>query len=185
MKVNVKGGTVTLRDRLDYQSGHAVRFALAVASEEMKQSYGVTDGSLPAEAIPDLMATISLHEILRGIESWNGEAFAGKPVTRQNIHELILDDPDRSTVVAAAADNLYQEQVIGPLVTLAASSSPPSPTSEPTSALNGSSSTSEDGGNGSTPSPKPRKRSKPSSTTSTPMDYTEPISAEPAGVSRS
>jgi hypothetical protein len=158
---------------------------LAVASEELKASYGVVDGNLPAEAIPDLMAAISMHEILRGVERWSGEAFSGKPVTRQNIHELILDDPDRSTVVGSMADKLYQDQVIGPLVTLAASSSPPSPTDEPTSAPNGSSSTLEESANGSTPSPKPRKRSKPSSTTSIQTDSIEMTSAEPAGVSKS
>ena len=185
MKVDVKGGTVTLRDRLDYPSGYAVRTALATASEELKQSYGVANGNLPAEAIPDLMAAISMHEILRGVEGWSGEAFAGKPVTRQNIHALILDDPDRSMVVGKAAEELYMQQVIGPLVTLAANSSPPSPISEPTSVLNGSNSPSEAEPNGSTPSPKPRKRSKRSSTTSTPMDSTETTSAELAGVSRS
>jgi hypothetical protein len=173
MKVDVKGGTVYLRDRLDYPSGHAIRFALAVASEELKASYGVTDGNIPDEAVPDLMATISLHEILRGVERWSFK----EPVTRQNIHALILDDPDRSMVVGVAADRLYQDQVIGPLTSAAASSSPPSPTDEPTSAQNGSSSTSEGGPIASIPSPKPRKRSKPSSTSTTQTGVTVTTSA--------
>lgn len=184
MKIDVKGGTVYLRDRLDFAAGHAIRVALALKSSELRTEYGLSPGDdLPDEAVADLNSTMAVHTILRGIERWS----FSEPVTRANIHRLLLDDPDRAAVLGFEVVALYQEQLMGPLANLAANSSPPSPTEDSTSPLTELPSPSENGAasNGSTHSPKQPKRSKPSSTSTTPTAVIVTTSSGPAGDSRS
>jgi hypothetical protein len=182
MRVNVKGGTVVLRDRLDFSLGQALRYAVIARSQELREEYGVPDGEgLPDEAIPDLRSAIALHELLRGIESWSFP----EPVTRKTIHDLILDNDERSMILASAADGLYQAQVFGPLALLASSSSPPTPTDGSTSPTSESSSASTATSNGSTHSLRLHKPSKRSSTTTTQTVATGTTTSEPVGVSSS
>ena len=161
--VEVPGGTVYLRERLDFAAAHAIRYAIVLRRNELMETDEAGQQILPRDVIPDLMAAISEAQILRGVESWTFD----EPVTRDSIRRLVLADDQRATVVADAADDLYQEQTINPLALLAVRSSPPTPSNGLTSVPSTSNSTSTEGSNGSTPSPKPRKPSKRSSTSTT------------------
>jgi hypothetical protein len=74
--------------------------------------------------------------ILHGINAWTLVDDAGKPLapTLDNIQRVFLDEfSDRTMPLAEAANELYETQVIDPLVKAASSSSPGSPTNESTS----------------------------------------------------
>ena len=148
MKVTVPGGTVYLRDRFDFATGQAVRYAIVAKAAELREEYGVGDNQeLPDDALPDLRAAIAEHEIIRGVESWS---FPQK-VTRASVREVIMANDERATVVAEACDGLYAKQVISPLALLGSNSSPDTPTSESTSQPTSSSSTSEESPGGVDP----------------------------------
>jgi hypothetical protein len=123
------------------------------------------------------------HEFMRGeladryltlgIAEWNLTGEDGPlPVNPLSIREQLLDDYERGSVAAEAADDLYSEVALVPLARLVSISS------RPTSS-NGSTSVRRNG------SPKPRKRSKPSSTSTTPTAVTETTLLSPAGDSKS
>jgi hypothetical protein len=142
------GDRVTLRDRLDFRAATTIRKAVALAGE---------DG--PADAA-EILAIMTEWYCLLGIDSWTLADRAGKaiPVSRAAIREHFLDNPSayaQTTELADAADALYMETVLLPLLAAASTSSPPTPTAPSTSVTTPS-------------SPKPRKPSRPSSTTSTP-----------------
>ncbi len=174
--VQVPGGTVYLRDRLDFAAGQAVRYAIGMASENLK-----VDGVIPDDSMPDLMAIIAEAQVLRGVESWTFP----EPVTRPAIRELLLENDERAMLIANAADSLYQAQVLNPLVQLALSSSPPTPTGGSTSVPNGSASTSTENGSTLTRSPRRQKPSKRSSTTTSLTGATMMTSSVPGGASSS
>jgi hypothetical protein len=157
---------VTLRDTLDFRSAAAMRNAVGLLYVED-----------PGAGFGDILATLSEQYILHGVESWTiwGET-DGKlgplPVTKPNVRAHLLADPNLAEAVSDAADALYAPLVILPLLTRASASSPPTPTDAPTSVKK--------------PSPqRPRRRSKPSSTSTSPMDGIEVTMSLPDGVSSS
>ena len=85
-------------------------------------------------------------------------------VSEEAIRTRLLTRPAEADAIAEAADGLYQEAVMLPLLRRAQNSSPPTPTDDSTSAPKDS-------------APTPLKRSKRSSTTTSPMDGTAQISA--------
>lgn len=94
------------------------------------------------------------------------------PLTRESVQTEILSRTERASIVAERADELYSEQVLLPLVRMAAKSSPATSTNGSTSATTGSSA-------------EPRKRSRRSSTSITPTAAIEMISESPDGGSNS
>jgi hypothetical protein len=159
------GDRITLRDRLDFRQAITIRKAVALAGEEG-----------PADAA-EILAIMTEWYCLLGIESWSLTDQLGKPVqvSRAAIRARLLDNPDafaQTTELADAADALYMETVLLPLLAAASTSSPPTPTAPSTSAPTDS-------------SPKPPKRSRRSSTASTPTAATAATSSSLAGVSSS
>jgi hypothetical protein len=153
--------TVTLRDRLTFAGGLAVRQRIADA---VRSRLGDDD----------IVATMTEGYILHGIGAWTLVDEAGKPLplTLANIRRVFLEDfSDLAMPLAEVANELYETQVIDPLVKAASSSSPDSPTSESTSP------TSED-----TPKPK-ATRSRRSSISTTPTADTATTTGPLNGVS--
>jgi hypothetical protein len=154
--------TVTLRERLSFHDVKALKVDVGFTAA----ADDTTDG--------DTLAVLSEGYLLRGIESWSLVDDKGKPlpITRANIRDGLLSHLDEAQVVSEAAENLYNPDVLLPLVRAAQGYSPPSQTDELTSAT--------------TDSPKrSRKRSLPSLTTTTPTDDIETITPLPAGDSNS
>lgn len=149
---------VFLLPRLPYRVVAAIKYEVVQAREE-------AGGSLSS---PEVLGILSEAYLLHGIASWTLDT----KISREAIRTEILEHDERAMFLGEAADELYSEQVILPLLKLAGRSSPNGQTSESTSARNGS-------------SPKPPKRSKRSSTTTTPTDDTETITPSLAGVSSS
>lgn len=137
------GDTITLRERLDFRAALAARNAIALAQGEGEDTAGI-------------LAALTETYLILGIESWSVVDAKGKavPVNRQTITEYLLSNIDVAMDVADAADDLYREAVVGPLLARASTSSPDTQTPDSTSATNGS-------------GPKPPKPSKRSSTTTT------------------
>ena len=155
--------SVYLREKLDYRNAAAIKYAVLVyKSDEPDSDAG------------DVLAMLSEQYVLHGVEAWTLRDEKNKPlpVTREKIHGVLLADLDAATLVAEKADELYAQVVMLPLLRRGSTSSPPTPTNGSTSATNGSSRA-------------PRKRSKPSSTSTSPMEDTVTISTSPAGVSSS
>jgi hypothetical protein len=153
--------TVTLRDRLTFAGGLAVRQRIADA---VRSRLGEDD----------IVATMTEGYILHGIGAWTLVDEAGKPLplTLANIRLTFLADfSDLAMPLAEVANELYEIQVVDPLVKAASSSSPGSPTNESTSP------TSED-----TPKPK-AKPSRRSSTSTTPTADTATTTGPLNGVS--
>ncbi len=144
MEVQLDGITVTLYDRLDFQRATTVTKAVAFIDEQ------------DPEIRPALvLAKLSEFYVLMGVESWS----LPYPVTSATIREHLLPRSDVGILVDAA-DELYQEQVLLPLLARAQSSSPPSQTDTSTSV---------------TPrgAKRPPKQSKQSSITTIPTEDTE------------
>jgi hypothetical protein len=137
--------TVTLRDALPPLARRALIYDLSLLGDE--------------GTMGDKLATLNEGYILRGVESWTIVDAKGKPVpvTPSAIRERLVDND----IVAKAADDLYTEVVLLPLLLGASSFSPPTPTAAQTSAVT----------NGQTPQRKPSKRS---STSTTRMDAIGP-----------
>ena len=155
--------TVTLRERLDFRSSLAAQNAIVFLKSED-----------PDASAADILAALTESYVLSGIESWSVVGVDGKPIepTKAAIRELLLTNLDVAMDVAEAADDLYRDAVVDPLVRKASSSSPDTPTEAPTSPT----STSEESN---------QNHSSPSSTSTTPMDGTETTSLSLAGVSNS
>lgn len=175
------GDTITMRETLDFLAVRAVRYAAQMEQDD--------DSDI---SIPSLLAVMSEGYILHGVEAWTVQDKDDKgrlqpvEVTRGNVRKYLLSDMVASQIIGDFADVLYRPQVFLPLAELARRSSQPSPTSESILPENESSSTSptpmDGSANGSsTPSEMPQKRSRRSSTTSTPMDSTGEILAASAG----
>lgn len=157
------GDVVTLRDTLDFRAAVTIRNAALLAKSED-----------PDLGTADILAILSERYLLAGIEDWTLADDRGRPVpvTPSTIRERILSRPDVAVVLADAADELYGEKVVLPLLVRAATSSQPGPTSASTSATT----------DGSSESPTP---SSPSSTTNIPTDATETTSPSLVGASSS
>lgn len=158
------GDTVVLRDRLSFQDAVAIRKAIAIVKIE-------DEGAGTA----DVLAVMSQHYLVAGIEAWTLVDAKGKPVAveRSAIRAFLeaVDANDAMTLVDAA-DALYSPAVLLPLVLRAQTSSPPSPTDGSTSATTDSRPT----------RPRPSKRS---STTTSPTGATGTITRLPVGDSSS
>ncbi len=152
------GDTVTLRPKLDFRSALHARNTVILLRQE-----GVED-------VAEILASLTEVYLRVGIESWTLVDAKGKavPVSRDAVRDFMAAHPDEATTIGDEADELYSEAVISPLVARASTSSPPTPTNGSTSATNGSSQT-------------PRKRSKPSLTTTTRTDGTGTTSPLHAG----
>jgi hypothetical protein len=154
--------TITLRDKLDFVTATAIRKGLAFIESDDDE------GGRAAE----LLARLTEGYLLFGIIGWTVVDEKGKrlPVSHAAIRERLLSDFAAAEDVADAADSLYSEAILLPLLARASKSSPPTPTKDSTYPL--------------TAFPKkPRKPSRRSSTTSTPTDATETTSSSLVGVS--
>jgi hypothetical protein len=151
--------TVTLRERLDFRAGLTARNTVIIIKQED-----------PEANAADILAGLTEVYLLVGIESWTLQDARGKPleVNRANVRQLMAEHPDEAMTIGDEADGLYSEAVIAPLVKRALTSSSSTPTTGSTSRTTGS-------------VPVPLKRSKRSSTTTTPTDATERMSASRAG----
>lgn len=118
------GDTVTLRETLDFRSVTAIRHGI---------SFLENDGTAAYTA--EILAVLTEGYVLYGIESWSLTDGKGAPldVTREAIRERILSRVDVASVVGDAADELYGEKVLLPLLVRASRSSQPSPTASSTS----------------------------------------------------
>ena len=157
------GDTVTLRERLDFRAALTARNTMILLKTED-----------PDAGTAEILAALTETYLLVGVESWSLVDAKGKPVevSKAAIRECLLSHPDVAMTVGNAADELYSASVILPLVALARTSSPPTPTTESTSAPRPS-------------SVKRPRQSKPSSITPFPTDATVTTSALPVGASSS
>jgi hypothetical protein len=152
--------TISFRDRLDFRGGMVIRKAITMLKVED-----------PDSGAAEVLAVMSEHYMLEGIESWTRQDARGKAVEcdKPAVRAFIAEHPDIVfDYLVDDADNLYAEQVLLPLVKRAQASSPPSPTDDSTSVPTGSEAT--------TP-----KRSRRSSTTTTPTAGTGTITSLHAG----
>jgi len=161
------GDTVTLRDKLAFRAVEAIRQEVSIFALQE-----------PEATTADSLAIFAEGYVLHGIESWTLQQDGPKgraeliEVNRGNIRQLILDDLMVADAVSTAADALYAEAVLLPLLARASQSSPSTPTGKSTSASR------------PTGTRRPR-RSRPSSITTIPTGDTETTSAPLDGVSNS
>ena len=152
--------TVTFRDRLDFQGAVTIRKAI-----------GLLDDDAGAD---EVLAAMSIKYLLLGITGWSRVDDKGKPLdpSRAAIRAFMDEHPDDAMTLVNAADELYAEQVLLPLLQKAQASSLPTPTSGSTSART----------DGSEKRPRPLKRS---STSTSRTDGIETTSSPRDGVSSS
>jgi hypothetical protein len=158
--------TVTLPETLDFRTTLTIRSTIRLGNQLARAT-----GEIPS--LPEMIAAMAEAYLLHTISAWTLVDEHGKPVpvSKANIRDILLTNYEAAETVGDAADDLYSEKVVLPLLTGASSSSPPTPTTVPTSRKT----------NGSTP----RKPSKRSSTASTQMVVTGPMAASPGGASSS
>ena len=150
---------VTLRERLDFRSALWARNTVAVLKQEDAEA-----------SVAEILAALTEVYLLVGIESWTLVDAKNKPVpvSKAAIRALLAEHPDEAMTIGDEADGLYTEAVIAPLLARASNFSPPTPIAGSTSATTGS-------------SPGHPKRSRPSSTSTTPTDGIARMSASLAG----
>lgn len=152
--------TVTFRDRLDFRAGMVIRKSMQLIRTED-----------PDAGTAEYLAAMSEHYMLEGIEAWTLVDEKGKAVevSRTAIRSFLDEHGDIVfDHLVDAADTLYYEQVMAPLVRKALASSPPSPTEPSTSQETGS----------EEKHPRPSRRS---STSTTPTGSTATITELPVG----
>jgi hypothetical protein len=147
------GDSVELRPKLGLAEG--VRLQAAVVDAKQK---GI--------GAPEVTGLLAESYLLVGVSGWNLLNATGQPVpvTPDTIREQLLEDFERAAPVSDKADELYREVAIGFLVRQAASLSPSTTTNGSTSPMGGG-------------SPKARKRSKPSSTSTSQTGVTATTTA--------
>ncbi len=157
------GDTVTLRERLDFRSVTAIRHGISFVEREESDAYTA-----------EILAVLTEGYILHGVESWTLVGEDGKPipVTRTAIRERLLENLGAAQDVGDAADELYGEKVLLPLLVRASTSSRATPTGTSTSRSTGSPT-------------RPRKPSSPSSITSIPTAATGTTGTSRDGASSS
>lgn len=149
--------TVTLRDRLDFRQAASLKGDIVLMKLDN-----------PTASNGETLAVLSEGYLRHGIASWSLVDEQRKPleVNWPAIEEHILGRLDVAFVLADAADDLYAEAVMRPLLGLGSPSSPPTPTADSTSP---DPSPSETASRSTSPTPLP-KRSKQSSTSTSPTD---------------
>lgn len=153
---------VKLRDKLDLPR-------LLIANKTVV----VLKAEDPYATTADVLAALSEVYLYIGIEAWTLVDAKGKPleVTKDNIRDRIIANPDVAFPIIEEADDLYTEAVVAPLVAKASSSSRDTPTDDSTSPETGSTSN--------------RSRSRRSSTSTTRTDGIVPMPSSLVGVSSS
>ncbi len=156
---HAKGDTIRLRKHLGFREAVQARNVIVLLKQDD-----------PDADVADILASLTEVYLLVGIESWTLTDDKGRPIepTRRAIRQFMAEHPSEAMDVGNEADGLYAEAVIAPLVAQVSKSSPLTPTSDSTSLTTGS-------------SPTPLRRSKRSSTTSSPTDVIETMSASPGG----
>lgn len=146
------GDVVKFREKLGFRIAATARKSMAYLKNED-----------PDTSVPDVLAMLSEFYLLYCIESWTLRDAKGKPleVNKANVREYVLSNDEAAYALSDYADDLYTDLIFDPLVRTVLASSRPTPTNGSTSAKNGS---------GKSP-----KRSKPSSTASTPTAVIAPI----------
>ena len=157
-----EGDTVTLRDRLDFRGAVTVRKAI-----------GLQYNDDPNTTSAETLALLTENYLLFGITGWTVVDEKGKavPPSRAAIHAFLDDHQEAAMKVGDAADDLYAEQVLLPLLARATASSTSSPDSQTTTST-------------SAPTDSSRKRptrSSRSSTSISPTDGTGTITSLPVG----
>jgi hypothetical protein len=154
------GDTVTLRDKLDWDTAVLLQKSIQV------QAIGGTS----TQAV---MAMMTKFYVRHCIASWTlvDEKGAALEVAQENIADRIESNLEAAFRIGDAADDLYRDTAL-PLVIRAFGSLRPTPTDEPTSPKKSG-------------SQKPRKRSKPSSTSTIPTVVTGLTSTRLDGASSS
>jgi hypothetical protein len=155
--------TVTLRDRLDFHAATTIRKAIGLRFLED-----------PETSTAEVLATLTEHYILFGVEAWTLVDDRGKAVevSKPAIRERLLSGEASVTDLADAADGLYASQVMLPLLVAAQNSSQRTP-------MDGSTSARKSGPR------KPRRPSRRSSTTTSRTAGTGTITSLPVGGSSS
>ncbi len=153
---------VTLPEVLDFRTTLTVRQEIRLAV----QGAAATGEGL---SVAEMTALLIESYLLHCISAWT--LSDGKPIeiTKPAIREFLLSNQESAEIVGNAADDLYTEKVVLPLLSPGSSSSPSTPTPGSTSATNGHG--------------RKRTPSRPSSTTSSPTVVTGPMAASPAGAS--
>ena len=123
------GDTVNLRETLDFRTANTLHKSIQLYRHELSE-----DGA--TASVPEVLAMLTEGYVLYGIESWSltDEDNKPLPVTKGNIERRILTDITTAERIGDAADELYAEKVMLPLLQRESSSSPPLPTDESTSA---------------------------------------------------
>jgi len=158
---------ITLRDKLDFHTATTIRKALAMV-----------DNDDPRSRTAEVLAVLSEFYLLMGVQFWTLVDEGGKnlDVSQSAIRAYLLESPDVDVLIEAA-DELYNEAILLPLLSRASMSSPPTPTpSQGDDSLTSATTDSP-----ATP-PKPSKRS---STTTSRTVGTETTSLSLVGVSNS
>lgn len=151
--------SVTLPDVLDFRRTLVLRKVATLAA---------------TQPLAETLAALTEGYLLYCIDGWTVVDARDQPVpvTQQNVETYLIANIDAAFVVGDAADDLYFEKVLLPLVKGGQTSSPPSRMVPSTSATTGAGPTS-------------RKPSRRSSTSTSQMDVTGPMAASPGGVSSS
>lgn len=161
--------TVTLPEILGFREVRVIRQAIRLAFGGTRPSLAELSGLMSEQVVLHCIAAWTCeHDVTEKGRSHTEQL----PLTRDSIETYLLPNYDAAEAVASAAEALYSEKVVLPLMVGASRSSKPSPINRPTSRRK-SGSTSRS------------KRSKPSSITTTPMAVTGPMAASAGGVSNS
>ncbi len=154
--------TITFRDSFTYREAVALQKDMAMAGSDDDATVG------------DSLAALTEGYMLRGISAWSLVDARGKAIepNATAIKGWLLSNMTVAMDVSAAAEELYNPQVLLPLVNRVSNSSDTGPTDDSTSAPTVS-------------AKKLRKPSKPSSISTSPTADTETTSPSPAGDSKS
>jgi hypothetical protein len=146
------GEVVTFRETIDFRTAAIARKSIEWLRYED-----------PDADVPEVLAVLSEFYLLHCIEAWTIRDAKGKPVevSKPAVRQYVFSNQVASFELAEAADELYQEVILLPLVAQASKSSQPTRTNGSTSATSGS---------GASP-----RRSRRSSTASTPTVVTAPM----------
>lgn len=157
------GDSVTLRPTLGFREATSIRNEIVLMR-----------AADPDASAGDILAVLTEGYLLHGVAAWTFVDDAGDPlpVTKGNIRSRLLSDLTAATIAGDAADELYAEAVMLPLLATGSNSSPTTPTESSTSAPTDSASS----------RPKPSKRS---SISTIPMADTGTTSESPDGASSS
>lgn len=166
------GDTVYLRDKLGLRAGATLQSLIIASRRQNARDDDAEPPPLTPMQTAEVNGNLIEQYVLLGVVGWTFVDGKGQkvPVHSDTIRSWLLDDFERATPVADAADDLYKDAVIGPLVRGASELSPDTTTDTSTSHI--------PTGTQSDPT-----QSRPFSTSTTPMDDTETTSLSLAGAS--